>query len=82
MLGAVVTVSKDIIDHYRQTALWHGFHGAQKDCMFRAHKSSPYVNTDRAWVANAQVFDVELIQIKNCVRRKTAGGFFSDVVCE
>lgn len=37
----------------------------------------------RAWcMPRAQVFDVELVQIRNCVRRKTAGGFFSDVVCE
>jgi len=29
-----------------------------------------------------QVFDVELLQIRNCVRRTTLGGFLSDVVCE
>ena len=33
-------------------------------------------------VCVSQVFDVELLQIRNCVRRKTLGGFLSDVVCE
>jgi len=33
-------------------------------------------------LALPQVFDVELLQIRNCVRRSTLGGFLSDVVCE